>query len=76
MLFLYFHFEPNWLKITWIPVSIALVLVQLWVNLRDRMRWLRAPDADADKGAAKATDLTTLIFLGPSLALNLRYAFW
>ena len=75
MLFLYLHFEPNWLKIAWLPVSVVLLLVQVWANLRDRLGWLRTPGADADRGAARAADLTTLMFLTPSLALNLLYAF-
>jgi hypothetical protein len=75
MLFLYLHFEPNWLKIAWLPVSVALLLVQVWANLRDRLGWLRTAGGDADRGPARAADLTTLMFLAPSLALNLLYAF-
>jgi hypothetical protein len=29
MLFLYLHFEPNWLKIVWLPASVVLLLAQV-----------------------------------------------
>ncbi len=73
MLFLYLQFDPNWLKIVWIPVSVLLLLAQVWVNLRDRLGWLRC--GGADRRATRAADLTTFVFLAPSLALNLVYAF-
>jgi hypothetical protein len=73
MLLLYLQFEPNWLKIVWIPVSVLLLLAQVWLNLKDRLGWLSS--ADADRNAARAADLTTFAFLAPSLALNLVYAF-
>ncbi|HWQ92110.1 MAG TPA: hypothetical protein VN673_10590 [Clostridia bacterium] len=73
MLLLYLQFEPNWLKIVWIPVSVLLLLGQVWLNLRDRLGWVRS--AKADRNATRAADLTTLVFLTPSLALNLVYAF-
>jgi cell division protein FtsW (lipid II flippase) len=73
MLLLYLHFEPVWLKLAWVPVSIALAITQVWLNLRSRR--LRAAAAEVDREAVRATDLTTILFLAPSLLLNFLYAF-
>jgi len=76
MLFLYLHFEPYWLKIAWRPVSVALVVVQVWGTLTDSGNWRHTPAADAANDAVTYADLTTLLFLAPSLLLNLFYAFF
>jgi amino acid transporter len=73
MLLLYFRFEPSWLKLKWIPVSIGLALTQVWLNFRGRK--FRATAAQDDPGALRAADLATLLFLAPSLPLNFIYAF-
>ena|ERR1035437_4114153 len=73
MLLLYLRFEPLWLKLMWMPVSIALALAQLWLAVRDRR--FRAAAAQDDRGALRAADLTTVLFLAPSLLLNFLYAF-
>ena len=73
MLLLYFHFEPIWLKLTWIPVSIATALAQIWLALRG---WrFRVAAAQDDPGAVRFADLTTFLLLAPSLLLNILYAF-
>jgi amino acid transporter len=73
MLLLYFRFEPSWLKLTWIPVSIGLALTQVWLAIRDRQ--FRAAAAQDDPGGVRVADLTTIFFLAPSLLLNFIYAF-
>jgi hypothetical protein len=73
MVLFYVRFEPAWLKLTWIPVSIALALTQAWLAFRDRQ--FRAAAAQDDPGAVRAAGLTTLLFLAPSLLLNFLYAF-
>jgi hypothetical protein len=73
MLSLYFRFEPIWLKVTWIPVSIGVALTQIWLAIRGRQ--FRAAAAQDDPGGVRAVDLITLLFLVPSLLLNFLYAF-
>jgi amino acid transporter len=76
MLFLYLGVQPHWLKIAWRPISVAILLVQIWGNLKSRVTWNRSPEASQEKGLRAAADLTTLVFLAPSLILNLYYAFY
>jgi cell division protein FtsW (lipid II flippase) len=73
MLLLYFRFEPSWLKLTWIPVSIGVALTQIWLAVRGRQ--FRAAAAQDDPGGVRAVDLITFLFLVPSLLLNFVYAF-
>jgi hypothetical protein len=70
MLLLYLRFEPVWLKQMWIPLSIAVALTQVWLALRGRRS-----RAEVDPGTVRAADLTTFLFLAPSLLLNFLYAF-
>jgi hypothetical protein len=76
MLFLYLEVQLHWLKIAWRPVSVAILLVQIWGNLKSRVAWHRSPEASQETDARAAADVTTLLFLAPSLILNLFYAFY
>ena len=73
MLLLYFRFEPGWLKLTWIPVSIGVALTQIWLAVRGRQ--FRAAAVQEDPGGVRGVDLITFLFLVPSLLLNFIYAF-
>jgi hypothetical protein len=70
MVFLFSEFRPYWLPIVWRPVSVLLLVTQVWLNLKGRYEY-----ADEDKQARTAADIFTLSFLAPSLVLNLIYAF-
>lgn len=72
MIFLLKDFRPQGLPTAWRVVSVVLVASQLIINLRARSRRERGPE---DETPAQFADLTTLIVLPPSLALNLIYAF-
>ena len=75
MLFLFFRIESEDLKLSWRPVSVLLVFLQMWLNLKGRSTRLRSPEARGDEELVVPADLTVLLLLAPSLALNLLYAF-
>jgi hypothetical protein len=75
MLFLLLQFEPPWLKLAWRPVSVALLLAQAYANLKTGTHWFRSAEEVVDREVRVAADAATLLFLAPSLALNLFYAF-
>jgi uncharacterized membrane-anchored protein len=75
MLFLYLDVQAHWLEIAWCPVSLALVVIQVWGNLKDRLEYYRSSESTGDRNARAFSDIVTLLLLAPSLALNLIYAF-
>ena len=72
MVFLFIGFQPDWLQTVWRPVSMLLFVTQVWLNLKDRFS---REYANADKESRGFADIFTLLFLAPSLVLNLLYAF-
>jgi len=75
MLFLLFDIRPHWLEIAWRPVSVALVLVQVWGNLKALFRCSRSLESTNGRDAVAFASIGTLLFLAPSLGLNVLYAF-
>jgi hypothetical protein len=75
MLFLFLDIRAHWLQIAWRPVSVALVLAQVWGNLKARFGYSRSPECAGDRDAITFADIGTLLLLAPSLALNVIYAF-
>ena len=75
MLFLLTDLESSTIKAVWCPVSIALAATQFYGNLKGRLAMFRSGEAkhgDAEVGYA---DISTLLFLLPSIGLNIYYAF-
>ena len=62
------------LKRVWKGVAIVLVVLSVYLNLRDRSRTLPAV-APEDRAIVTFADLGTLVLVGPPLILNLIYAF-
>lgn len=76
MLLLYLDVDPPWLIMIWKPVSVLLVVSEVYRNVLARFRWFRSPEAETTSpSAVRATDLMTLFLLLPALVLNLVYAF-
>jgi len=76
MLLLFLQVNPPWLTLIWKPVSVLLVVSEVYRNGLARLRWFRSPEAEATSpSTVRATDLMTLFLLLPALVLNLVYAF-
>jgi hypothetical protein len=76
MVFLFIDLQAPIVKSFWKPLSIAILVGQLYLNLRGRVAFLRFPrDADIRLAHVRAADLSTLALVAPSSALNLVYAF-
>lgn len=75
MLFLYFVFDPYWLRVAWRPISIALAVMHVFMNLKGRKQILNSSKGDVGKAMVMKSDITTLFLIAPSLVLNLIYAF-
>lgn len=75
MFFLLTNLESSILKSIWRPLSIALAAAQLYLNLKGRLDLLRSGEAKKGESELGYADLSTLLFLLPSLGLNIYYAF-
>ena len=74
MLLLWRQHESETLRHVWKFVSVTLVLAQLSLNLHARAKRIRT-DPNLSSTFVRAADFGILLFLLPSLALNLAYAF-
>ena len=75
MIFLVVDLHSTTVKNIWRFVSIALVAAQLHGNLKDRFTMLRSGEAKREEPELKYADLSTILFLLPSLCLNVYWAF-
>ena len=75
MIFLLVDLRSNTIKTIWQPLSVILVLAQLYLNLKGRLEFWRSGEPERHKVEAGYADLSTILFLCPSLCLNIYYAF-
>ena len=75
MFFLLTNLESSILKNIWRPMSIALAAAQLYLNLRGRLDLLRSGEVKKGESETRFADFSMLLFLLPSLGLNIYYAF-
>lgn len=74
MLLLFVDYDQPVVRNAWKFVSVALVIAQLYLNLAARAKHFRDP-ARVDRTFVRVADLGVILFLLPSLGLNLAYAF-
>lgn len=75
MLFLVTDFESGSIKTVWKFVSIALAVTQGYLNLKGRLDMFRSGEFKQGAPEAHYTDVSTTLFLLPSICLNIYYAF-
>jgi len=75
MLLLWLGFKPAPLRDGWKVVSVALLFLQFFLNLRARSRHLAENPSDEHFLLVRIGDFGLLFVLAPSLAFNLLYAF-
>jgi hypothetical protein len=75
MIFLLIDFQSATAKIIWRPLSVALLLGQIYLCVRSRVRTIASGEVKPGEPEAKIADIVTLLFLLPSLCLNIYWAF-
>jgi hypothetical protein len=76
MVFLFVDLQNPTVKTLWKPLSLVILVGQVYLNLRARIAWLRSPqDAKGRETLVRAADLSALALVAPSSVLNLVYAF-
>ena len=75
MLFLLSDLKSDTLKFIWRPVSMALAATQLYLNLKGRLEMFRSGEARKGDVEVGHVDILTILFLLPSICLNIYYAF-
>ncbi len=75
MVFLLTDLQSATLKAIWRPTSIVLAGAQVSLCLKDRISIFRAGEAKAGQSEVVFADISILLFLLPSLSLNIYYGF-
>jgi hypothetical protein len=75
MLFLLTNLKTGAVKALWRPVSIALAATHLYLNLKGRLDILRSDETKPEDREVGYADILTVMFLVPSICLNIYYAF-
>lgn len=75
MVFLLADLKSDTLKFVWRPVSIMLAVAQLYGNLRARLELFRSGEAKEGEPEIGYADISTILFLLPSICLNIYCAF-
>jgi hypothetical protein len=74
MVLLALRYDSANMKTAWKFISVALAVGQIALNMHDRAKHLRN-SAEVVGAHVRLADLGVLLFLMPSLGLNLAYAF-
>ncbi len=75
LVFLYHEMDAPLLKLIWKPVSILIVVAELFQYLHDMREITRQPSAHEDAGWINGSELLIGALLLPALVLNLYYAY-
>ena len=75
MIFLLSDLQSITTKVIWRPVSITLVITQLYLNLKGRLDLLHSGATKEGDEVLGYTDFSVTLFLLPSICLNIYYAF-
>jgi hypothetical protein len=75
MIFLLTDLHSITMKVIWRPLSITLAITQLYLNLKGRLDLLHSSEAKEGDEVLGYTDFSIILFLLPSIYLNIYYAF-
>jgi hypothetical protein len=70
------HISDPWIKMLWKPVSLIIILFQIYLNLKSRIEISRSDERVIDDpNSIYVADAATIIYLIPAITLNLLFAF-